>query len=127
MGKVSRRFATQELSNDKVDNMWNKETRRDWESKNRQHIRDYHNSFMKEFKEKIFSLLGNKCVVCDYQGLALQVDHVNGNGSQERKKYTNSYSFYNHVLKELLNGSKDYQLLCANCNWEKRYVNHEYN
>jgi hypothetical protein len=68
-------------------------------------------------KLEIYSLLGEKCVICGYQGTALQIDHVNNDG--ERR---NSASYYYHVLKEIKDGSKRFQLLCANCNWEKEIL-----
>jgi hypothetical protein len=55
---------------------------------------------------------------------ALQIDHVNGGGTKERKIY-NGQNRYAIILKRLLENSKEYQILCANCNWIKRYNNNE--
>lgn len=35
------------------------------------------------------------------------------------------YLYFKQVLKDIQNGSENYQLLCANCNWLKRKMNHE--
>jgi len=85
--------------------------------KKRELDRKYH----KKIKSEIFELLGNKCAVCGYTGLALQVDHVNNQGNIERSKYINggNNSYWKNILDKIKSGSKDYQLLCANCNLEK--------
>ena len=77
---------------------------------------------------KIFELLGNKCAYCGFADpRALQIDHVNGGGTNEIKVLgQNRYAYYVHILSEIKDGSKDYQLLCANCNWIKRWENGEY-
>ena len=48
----------------------------------------------------------------------LQIDHVNGGGIKDRYSGT---ALFKHVLEN----PKDYQILCANCNWIKRYRNKE--
>jgi len=52
---------------------------------------------------------------------ALQIDHINGGGSSERKTLKKD-SLYREVLKDNTN---KYQLLCANCNSIKRIENNE--
>lgn len=80
-----------------------------------------YNERRKKHKEAIFQLFGNKCKMCgEKDQIVLQVDHVNGGGTKERKK-TNSLRRYRMVLE---NPSK-YQLLCANCNVRKKYFNKE--
>jgi hypothetical protein len=84
----------------------------------------YQRKRRQEIKEQVFKLLGGKCVKCGYVGVALQVDHVNGGGLKEiteHRKKGNSYTYWKMIFKKIKNGSKDYQLLCANCNWEKYY------
>lgn len=80
------------------------------------------------YKFQIFKMLGNKCARCgETDWRVLQIDHVNGGGTQERliegKRRGNA--FYRWIYLQILNGSKKYQLLCANCNWKKRYENEE--
>ena len=81
-----------------------------------------------ERRAEIFKLLGDKCSNpdCLVPGRCrdlrcLQIDHVNGSGSKERKRFNgHGPSFYKYVIKQIKAGSKKYQLLCANCNWIKR-------
>lgn len=68
-------------------------------------------------RRKVFDLLGRVCVKCGFSDArALQVDHINNNGTEERKIYKGQ-KMYRHVLKMKGVG---YQTLCANCNWIKR-------
>jgi hypothetical protein len=55
----------------------------------------------------------------------LQIDHINGKGKREINSFSYNRAYYKFVLAQLKAGSKDYQLLCANCNWLKRYKNKE--
>ncbi len=77
-------------------------------------------------KSKAYDILGNKCSRCGFDDIgALQIDHVNSNGKQERvKNNRNQVTLYKNVIDA--NG-KGYQLLCANCNWLKRVSNKENN
>lgn len=68
-------------------------------------------------KEKVFKRFGYKCFLCGFNDFrALQIDHINNDGFLERK--INSTVRYKKVLKDT---TGKYQLLCANCNWIKRY------
>ena len=80
-------------------------------------------------RQKILLLLGSKCSNCgieDYR--VLQIDHINGGGYRERKQFGTGGNatarYYAHILEV---GGKGYQLLCANCNWIKRYEQKEFN
>lgn len=74
--------------------------------------------FYQKIRLKTLNALGGKCIRCNFEDeRALQVDHVNSDGSIEYKKYS-GVSFFYHVLKHL--NSNRYQVLCANCNWIKR-------
>ena len=79
--------------------------------------RNYH----KKLKKEIIDLLGGKCKLCRYSGIALQIDHINNGGNQERRKFVNGGNnrYWKFILDKVKSGSKDYQLLCANCNCEK--------
>lgn len=80
-----------------------------------------------EKRSQILALLGNRCVKCGYSdSRALQIDHIHGNGCKEIRKFKNEDYYYSFVLKQLKSGSKDYQCLCANCNWIKRSENGEF-
>ena len=98
--------------------------------KRRIYERDYSRTHRKEkeilrriryrkVKEEIFKLLGSKCCKCGFSDVRiLQIDHVNGNGNKKRKGVW-TYKFYKDILNEIISGSKEYQLLCPNCNWIK--------
>jgi hypothetical protein len=48
----------------------------------------------------------------------LHIDHINGGGHQERKAIKSPSVYYKTILED---ATDKYQLLCANCNWKKRY------
>lgn len=61
--------------------------------------------------------LGGKCIQCGFSDYrALQVDHILGGGSIERREKS-GIQLWNHMIKNI----SKYQILCANCNWIKRY------
>ncbi len=77
-----------------------------------------------EKRRALFSFLGDKCVKCSFSDWrALQIDHVNGGGNKERRRSVDQY--YKIVKESIINNEEKYQLLCANCNWIKRYENNE--
>jgi hypothetical protein len=39
---------------------------------------------------------------------------------KDRDNFTTALGYYKSIYRELLNGSEDYQLLCAYCDWLKR-------
>jgi len=51
----------------------------------------------------------------------LQIDHIKGNGKEERKKFKVSagHNFYKRLKK--VGFPEGYQVLCANCNQRKTY------
>jgi RNase P subunit RPR2 len=66
--------------------------------------------------------LGGVCAHCGFDDRrALQIDHVNDDGWDERKR--DGPTWYQKMVKRILAGEGDgrYQLLCANCNWIKRF------
>ena len=72
---------------------------------------------------QVIAHLGGCCVRCGFADWrALQVDHVLGGGLRARRE-GNVYWIYSDVLKDK---TGKYQLLCANCNWIKRYENDEH-
>ena len=94
-------------------------------NKYRKEIRERQRIWYLELKEKVFNALGNKCVKCGFTDKrALQIDHVNGGGYQEIKNLNARQRYYN-VLKSIELKDNKYQLLCANCNWIKRFTDKE--
>jgi len=86
----------------------------------------------RESRKKIIELLGGECVGCGFSDpRALQIDHVNGDGYKERRRTPGkttpgSKTYLKRVIKSLESGENRFQLLCANCNWIKRYENNEH-
>lgn len=73
----------------------------------------------------VLNVLGGECIKCGFTDpRALQVDHINGSGHKDRKAIKGV--FYTTVIQSVLNKEVKYQLLCANCNWIKRYENKEH-
>ena len=74
-----------------------------------------------EVRESVLSRFGGKCVICGYVGYALQIDHIHNDGGKERKQLKTTDKYYRYLLslsdEEI---KQNYQILCANCNWEKR-------
>lgn len=67
-------------------------------------------------KKAIDSLGGPKCKHCGFSDeRALQIDHVNGGGVEERKRIG-----WKTMLRRVIQQPHEYQVLCANCNWIKR-------
>lgn len=74
----------------------------------------------------LVELLGSKCVVCKNDDpRVLQIDHIDGHGLQDRKRFTTSERagtpMYRYYLDHPEEAKQKLQLLCANCNWIKRY------
>lgn len=88
--------------------------------------KDYQKEYLRNLRKSAIAALGNKCNRCDFSDYrALQIDHVNGGGSKERKERDYRGSFHKHVIESVLKKENKYQLLCANCNWIKRFENNE--
>jgi len=92
----------------------------------------YRRNSLADMRRQILKLLGSKCSNsnCSAPGgesdwRCLQIDHVNGGGRLEKKSFSSEYAYMKNILLKIQNGSKDYQLLCANCNWKKKYNNKE--
>lgn len=89
----------------------------------------------KKIKAEIHKLLGDRCVNPfnlnhgDFlnDSRCLQIDHINGGGYRELKRLKTQWAYYKYILEQIKNGSKEYQLLCSNCNWIKRFKNNELN
>jgi 5-methylcytosine-specific restriction endonuclease McrA len=81
---------------------------------------NYNRDRLRKVRQLVLKTFGGKCARCGYDDWrALQIDHINGGGHAERKNSGGSESYYRRILKGEKSGK--YQLLCANCNWIKRY------
>ena len=109
-----------------IENPNCKESRIRYRKNNPEKIKESQRKYHKKNRDNLFNLLGNKCKKCGFTDKrALQIDHINGGGNKERKLY-NTKDYHRVVLKSLKNKENKYQLLCANCNWIKRYINKEW-
>lgn len=74
-------------------------------------------------RRRLLDAMGGKCVQCEFADWrALQIDHVNGDGRADPRRYGSR----NNYAKVVLADRDKYQLLCANCNWIKRYERGEH-
>lgn len=91
---------------------------------NRERLNKNTREYFRRLRVTILSLLGDKCVRCGFSDpRALQIDHINGGGTKEKKELKTSFNKL--VLLSLANNEGRYQLLCANCNWIKRVERQE--
>ena len=99
-----------------------KEARRRYNNANPETSRKIDRDSRARVRQRVLDKFGGKCGRCGFSdSRALQVDHVNGGGKRELKNVTRAA-----YLKKVLSDTTDtYQLLCANCNWIKRYENNE--
>jgi hypothetical protein len=78
---------------------------------------------LRNLRKQVLKKLGNKCVECGFADWrALQIDHKKGGGSVDRRKAKSITQYLKSVLKH----THRYQILCANCNWIKRHLHHEF-
>lgn len=74
-------------------------------------------AYYARLKDKVYDKLGRVCAHCGFSDeRALQIDHVNGCGYEERKR-CKSGAYLRRVLEDT---EGKYQILCANCNWIKK-------
>ena len=89
---------------------------------NRDKLRSRQRENRREYKRKVFNHYGNKCS-CGFSDIrALQIDHINNNGAEERKSLGgqnfSGWRFYKYLIDN--NYPNGYQTLCANCNMIKQ-------
>lgn len=94
---------------------------------NKEERKIYDKERRKRERITVINSFGGKCVHCGFSDMrALQIDHINGGGCKEKRGWKSSDKlYYTYLLESFLNGENKYQLLCANCNWIKRYENNE--
>jgi len=109
-----------------------RESSRKWRRTHHAKMLENGRFYMRKERKKVLDLLGNKCAnpynLPHYSWMEepemLHIDHVHNGGNEERKSFNkSSASYYRLITKKILSGSKEYQLLCAACNWRKRYEN----
>lgn len=104
---------------------------RDWIAKDRDRwntqCRVHNNACWHSRRMRVIERLGGKCQRCgilDWR--VLQIDHINGNGTQEIRARGSDGICAKILAMPDVEWKKEYQLLCSNCNWIKRYENKEH-
>lgn len=106
-----------------------KQKRLQYYKKNREINQLYMRKYSKNLRVKIRSIIlwyfNYHCSKCGYNAdsRALQLDHINGGGSQEQREIGPISAHYYRNPQELF---EKFQLLCANCNYIKRHENDEF-
>ena len=76
-----------------------------------------------EIRQEAIRRLGGRCNECGFDDIrALQIDHVSG-GGQRAHGEKNVYQTYKNAV---VDDGRKYQVLCANCNWIKRFKRGEH-
>ena len=82
--------------------------------------------YKKSIKSKLLALFDSKCCKCGFNDQrALQIDHINRADLKKGNYRRGGTGLYISILNREV-PRKDYQLLCANCNWIKRFENKEH-
>lgn len=99
----------------------NREKLREYRRKRKHHFNKIHKEYRERVKKKVFEHYGLKCACCgESNPKFLTLDHINGGGTKERKKNSNSViSMFLKIIKN--NYPKDYQVLCWNCNLGRQH------
>lgn len=79
-----------------------------------------------KLKEKMFHLLNQHiCIKCgQFDKRCLQIDHKNGGGTKQRLTM-GVKTMWRYYLKHPEEAREKLQVLCANCNWIKRFDSNE--
>ncbi len=83
----------------------------------------------KNMRLLVMDILGGRvCVTCGYDEntRALQLDHIDDKGHEDRYHFTNIWSMYSFYLKNPEITREKLQVLCANCNTIKQSENNIY-
>jgi len=73
----------------------------------------------KEIRAKVLAVYSNGELKCSHCGEdrydVLDLDHIEGNGNQERKEFKTSRRLFKNLIDN--NFPSGYRVLCRNCNW----------
>lgn len=82
---------------------------------------NYYINFHRKKRQQVIDTFGGKCMCCGEDHIAfLSIDHINNDGSLDRKNGIRSQGLINKIIKEDYPKDK-YQLLCHNCNFAKQF------
>lgn len=90
-----------------------------WQAKNKERVNAYKRDYCSRIRQQILDFYGRVCASCSHDDeRVLQVDHVFNDGAEERRRFGKRIPA---LWKRIQANPERYQLLCANCNWLKRY------
>lgn len=100
---------------------------RQWIMTHKTHFLEMNRRTKRRRHREVIMRLGGKCSVCGIDDFrCLQIDHIHGGGSKEIRGFRDTYGYHVALLRLPENELRaKYQLLCANCNWIKRYEQNE--
>jgi hypothetical protein len=101
------------------------EYHKQWHKDNPSKVRSYSRTTHRNVRQRVLELLGAKCIKCGFDDpRALTIDHVNGDGHQDRKQFSNT-----QICQNILQGRVDrsnYQILYENHNRIKQIEEKEF-
>lgn len=110
-------------------NTWyhrNKEARQKYVIDNRERYTIAQRGHRVSLRTKAMEVLGGAfCKRCGFDDIrALQIDHIHGGGYKEHQAI-GADAIKRKIINNPEQAVKDYQVLCANCNWIKKSENNE--
>lgn len=95
-----------------------------WREKNRERSRELNTKYNRETKQRIMAHYGGGCTCCGETTVEfLTLDHINGDGGQDRKQARVGHGGYRHYKKLLQEPPRaDLQILCVNCHHAKTFT-----
>ena len=95
----------------------NKEKKRKWNENSHKKAKEYRKNLRRQVINH-YSNGENKCKHCGLTDLPnLTIDHINGGGTEHRKKVGSGTKFYRWLIKNSF--PEGYQVLCFGCNLKK--------
>lgn len=83
---------------------------------------NYYNNLHLKQRQALLELLGNKCIRCGFlDSRALQFDHIFDDGYLDKQRFKQTHTMLYYYYKNPEEAKKRLQILCANCNWIKRF------
>jgi hypothetical protein len=75
--------------------------------------------YRRNTQKQLRNFYGNSCECCgETEPKFLNLDHINNDGSIQRRKFPNEHSYYAYLVRQIKKGAPilDIRTLCSNCN-----------